>query len=519
MSNKNTKKKYTINVNRNIWTNSNLKIINPLVKILTKMFSKFHLEYDTSVFADISFYDTNDSLIENKKIIVELKENMSYAIVGGIAYNLLYKQIANIDLNNFVDHTSDIDILINDPVFIDNNDINEIIKNDEINTYLDGVITDKDGNKKINCFYENYSRKLYNTILESLNNENIDMMSNTTNFDLNEYSEYRDNIDAPDNIFLHNEIENAHLIRIYNSRTENLKIQLVLKVETVIDHIFEIIIKCGRNNWSNLTKPETNKFYTIVDKDTNTNINIQNIKGLLTDNFNAYNDRKQMLDVIELNGENYYHKPINHIGRLLYLLFLFKNMRQNSYIKENMEEFCITFMAGIKMFLYKNKNKVDTLKYFIIKKSKYGYDIIDIKIIDIIKAFIDVFYNISSDGLITKKVKNMYDIYFFNNKNIKEIFENDVFLNKFDSNKPFINSQYDNINNIINENIVVLNVRSKFKNLIKELKTNRKTIKKHKNKLNIIMSNSNSNSNSMSNSKSNSNSKSKSKSKSKSNSK
>lgn len=488
MINENVKKKYTMNVNRNIWTNSNLKRMNNLVKTLAIMLNDFNSEYDALSLADISFCDANDSLIENKKIMVELKEKMSHAMLGGIAYNILHKQIANIDLNDFVDHTSDIDVLINDPVFIENDDINEIEKmndnsNDEINTYLDGVITDKDGNKKMNSFYENYSRKLYDATLKSLNDENIDMMSNTINFDLNEYSEYRDNMDAPDNVFLHDEIDNAHLMRIYNSRTENLKIQLVLKVETVIDHIFEIIIKCGRNNWINLTKQKTKTFHTIMHKEINANINIQNIKGLLRDNFNAYNDRKQMLDVMESKAENHCHKPINHVGRLLYLLFLFKNMRQNSYVKENMEEFCSAFMAGINMFLHenKNKNKVDTLKYFMMKKSKHGHDVIDMKIIDVIKAFIDVFYNISSDGLISKKVKNMHDIYLFNNKNVKEIFENDVFSNKFDSNKPFVNSQYYDINDIVNENIVVSNVRSKFENVIEELKTKCDAMKKHEN--------------------------------------
>lgn len=465
MNNKNITKKYTINVKRNIWTNSNMKRINDLVKILAIMLNNFNLEYEKSVFADITFKTENETLIENRETKVELKDNITYAIVGGIAYNILYKHIANVNLHNFVDHTSDIDIVINEPVFIENEEINEIINknsNEVVNTYFDGVIIDKNGNKKLNCFYENYSRKLFNEIVKVLNSEKIDM-SNTTKFDLMEYSELDDCKNAPENVFMHNEIGNAHLIRIYNIITNNLKIQFVLKTHGVIDHLFEIIIKCGTSNWVDLTKQTKQNFYTFIDK--KTNINIQDSKGLVLGNFDSYNNRKQMLDVIELKGENYYHKPINHVGRLLYLLFLFKNMKNSRYVKENIDDFCVTFMYQIKYFLDKNKN-VDALKYYVIKKTNTEYDIIDIKIIDIIKAFIDVFYNISSDGVITKRIKTMYEKYPFNNKNIKDVFENDVLLKKFDSNKPFINTQYNDINNMINEN----NIRSKFNNLIKTAK-------------------------------------------------
>lgn len=370
MNNKNITKKYTINVKRNIWTNSNMKRINDLVKILAIMLNNFNLEYEKSVFADITFKTENETLIENRETKVELKDNITYAIVGGIAYNILYKHIANVNLHNFVDHTSDIDIVINEPVFIENEEINEIINknsNEVVNTYFDGVIIDKNGNKKLNCFYEIYSRKLFNEIVKVLNSEKIDM-SNTTKFDLMEYSELDDCKNAPENVFMHNEIGNAHLIRIYNIITNNLKIQFVLKTHGVIDHLFEIIIKCGTSNWVDLTKQTKQNFYTFIDK--KTNINIQDSKGLVLGNFDSYNNRKQMLDVIELKGENYYHKPINHVGRLLYLLFLFKNMKNSRYVKENIDDFCVTFMYQIKYFLDKNKN-VDALKYYVIKKNKY----------------------------------------------------------------------------------------------------------------------------------------------------
>jgi hypothetical protein len=91
------------------------------------------------------------------------------------------------------------------------------------------------------------------------------------------------------------------------------------------------------------------------------------------------------------------------------------------------------------------------------------------KIIDIIKAFIDIFYNISNDGIITKRIKNMNDNFFFNNKNINDIFkDDDIFLKeyKFNQNEPIMNSQYNNINKIINEN----SINSKLKNLNTEFK-------------------------------------------------
>jgi hypothetical protein len=307
-------------------------------------------------------------------------------------------------------------------------------------------------------------------------------MSKTVKFDLNEYKEYTDNIDAPDNVFLHNEIGNTKLIRIYNNENKNLKIQFVLKIQddynnNIIDHLFEIIIVCDDEVIGMMKK--TDKFDIInvsLNNSINTDINIQNIKGLITDNFNAYNNRLQLLEpsyysnVINYKIENLQHKPINHIGRLLYLLFLFKNMKNNDYIKRNINTFCVDFMSSLKLFIHKNRNKkIDVLKYFIIKKPNYyEYDIIDIKIIDIIKAFIDVFYIISSNGVMTKRVITMNDIYLFNNKNINDVFKDDIFFKQynFDENKPLLNSQYNDINNIVNEN----NFFSKLKNLITEFK-------------------------------------------------
>jgi len=472
----NTTKKYTTNIKRNIWTKYNSKRINNILEILM---TKINFKSDLSSNVDVSFYkisDDNEILIDKKNILIDLKEEFTYTLLGGIVYNLLYKKFVNIDLNNFVDHTSDIDIVINKPQFNDNEYINNYIRehNDEINTYIEAIIIDKDGKKQLNSLYENYSHKIYNELLENLNIENIDM-KNTVKFDINEYAEYNEliNTDSPENVFLHNEIGNAHLIRIYNNQNNNLKIQLVLKIqhynETVIDHIFEIIINCATCEWIDLLKIKEKRFdvINISLNNVNTDINIQKIKGLVTDNFEAYKDRKQNLELNYLKSENFHHKPINHIGRLLYLLFIFKNMKNNDYIRNNINEFCIYFTFYINKYINK---KIDVLKYFIINKyNYYEYNIIDIKIIDILKAFIDIFYNISSDGIITKRIKNMNDNFFFNNKNINDIFKDDeIFLKeyKFNQNEPIMNSQYININNIINQN----SIQSKLKNLNTEFK-------------------------------------------------
>lgn len=472
----NTTKKYTTNVKRNIWTKYNSKRINKILEILT---TKINFKSDLSSNVDVSFYkisDDDEILIDEKNVFIELKEEYTYTLLGGIVYNLLYKKIVNFDLNNFVDHTSDIDVVINKPQFYDNEHINnhirELEKNDEINAYVEATITNKDGKKELNSLYENYSHKIYDELLENLNVENIDM-TNTVKFDINEYNEYATTTDAPDNVFLHNEIGNAHLIRIYNNQTNDLKIQLVLKIqhynETVIDNIFEIIINCSKCEWIELLKNKEKQFdvINVSLNNVNTDINVQKIKGLVTDNFEAYKNRKQNLESNYLKSENFHHKPINHIGRLLYLLFIFKNVKNNDYVRNNINEFCIYFTFYVKMYVNK---KIDVLKYFVINKYNYHeYDIIDIKMIDIMKAFIDVFYDVSSDGVITKRTKNMYDNFFFNNKNINDIFkDDDIFLKeyKFDQNEPIMNAQYNNINNIINEN----SIQSKLKNLNIEFK-------------------------------------------------
>lgn len=473
---RNITQKYTTDVKRNVWTYYNSKRINIIIELLT---TKVNFKSGLSCNTELSFYTDNgmdkEELIDNKEFLIDLDEECTYTLFGGMVYNILYKNIAKIDLNNFVDHTSDIDILINPPIFSNNyneNINNHIRKLQELKGIKDiyciaNIFVDNNGKKKLNSFYEIYSSQIYNELLQKLNSENIDM-SNTVKFDLNEYDEYTSNREASKNVFLHNEIGNAHLIRFFY--VDMLKIQFVLKIqddnETIIDHLFEIVFTLHDTEYHhNYNKPiQREKLFDTInvslDNNINTDINIQTIKDLIDHNFQAYMFRKQLFE------DKYHHKPINHVGRLLYLLFLFKNMRNNDYVINNINNFCIYFMQQIGKITYNmRKDKIDVLKYYV--KKTDGYDIIDIKIIDIIKAFIDVFYNISSDGFMTKRVQSMTDVYRFNNKNINDVFRDDVYLKqyKFGENEPFINSQYNHINNIINKNTVRVN-----KNLIAEFK-------------------------------------------------
>ena len=122
-----------------------------------------------------------------------------------------------------------------------------------------------------------------------------------------------------------------------------------------------------------------------------------------------------------------YHKPNNYVGRILYLLYLFKNYKNNEYVKKNIINCARTFLYSIHKYIRdikKNstiKNENIFLNYYKIKNNNYKLITIKIFLKTLVIAFLDVLYLIKEDGKIMMREKNNLDTFNLNFKNIQSL--------------------------------------------------------------------------------------------------
>lgn len=448
--------KYSLSSKRQIWVEKIFQNYTKLKPILSTI--NYEVPTLTDIITDITFYkisndDGKKTEIETLPFNMSLENQFTYYFMGGTVYDILNENISGSNSELFLDSTGDIDISIQNPYFQRNEMIEEkmveyqnYFKNEdvEIEYSMNGFIFRGEENEKsLNVFYENYSRYLYEKVLEKLQLENLSF-SNTIHFDFSNENYF--DIDSSNPGFIDNAIGNAHLIR--TCIDNNIKIQLVMKVEKnktfVLNHIFEILIYCG--NLEEIYKVPKIKYQHV------NGINIQKIDYLVIDNFAAYLERKDYL------GKDSFHKAINHVARLLYLLYLFKNYKNDDYVKQNINLFADTFLFQMDFFI-KKMTRIDKrinkenafLIYYKIKKNNYEIEKIKIFTKTIVKAFIDVLYVIDNDGKIIKHARTNMDTYLFNGKRVSDIFQQKV--SAAATTMPFINSDYLKIYDLVFENI------------------------------------------------------------------
>jgi len=462
--------KYSLSSKRQIWVEKNFQDYTKLIPILSTI--NYEVPSLTDIITDITFYkvsndDGKKTEIETLPFNMSLENQFTYYFMGGTVYDILNDNISGSNTELFLDSTGDIDVSIQIPHFKTNEVIEKKVieyqnyfKNEdvEIEYSLDGFVFQKDerisrddehmNEKRLNVFYENYSRHLYERVLEKLQLEKMDSsFSNTIPFDFSNENYF--DIDSSNPGFIDNAIGNAHLIR--TCIDNNIKIQLVMKVEKnktfVLNHIFEILIYCG--NLEEIYKVPKIKYQSV------NGINIQKIDYLVIDNFAAYLERKDYL------GKDSFHKAINHVARLLYLLYLFKNYKNDDYVKQNINLFADTFLFQMDFFI-KKMTRIDKrinkdnafLFYYKIKKNNYEIEKIKIFTKTVVKAFIDVLYVIDNDGKIIKHARTNMDTYLFNGKRVSDIFQIKMSPPPPAATRmPFINSDYLKIYNLVFENI------------------------------------------------------------------
>jgi hypothetical protein len=308
-----------------------------------------------------------------------------YFFSGGAVYEILnskYKHV--IDLHKYSDATGDMDVGVYPP---------NLTVDDE---YRDVYCLDSNG--KINAFYEHFTSWIYDHLLDNIKHIKtpISKIYGLVDFDIDDYEEIPSNHKTADLGFMSEKVGKLYVVGFINEDITMYKIQVVCKVESddlsVIDHVIELIIPLpeGDSEFIASNDSYSQPIYDTVSVN-NIKFNIQKYNSLITDNIEAYLERKASIGAS--NQNNVIHKAINHISRLFYLYELF-------YLNPT------TFELGRlnTLFLYGLKKSQITQLSFL-----YYYKIVD-DMFHLIKVDTKFFLNAYSD--IVKK--NTYLIKTFN---------------------------------------------------------------------------------------------------------
>lgn len=392
--------KYTLDTTRKNWIKSVFPHVETLVNIVAGIpYHKYNYhgdiiyttrgiissqEYDT--FAESSKnqeMDTYEIVFQDRVVLPE--NSLHYNFFGGICFELLNDTYPNVNLYDFVDPTSDIDINIsfkmNDyakkktQISRDNfKRIGDDPRYEDIDVNLFLVVNPTIGELTIPPYLNPYFRDLSNFIFEhmavELNQTNLSF-ENSVPFDINEYVLIDDKVKKEEFGYAVVDIANSHakLIRYLDSDEKTLRIQIVLKIivdgESIIDHLLEFLINPDNNdNADEILSLEKYK--------------ISSLYILLENNVRAYNERKVLLDV----AGPVMHKPINHLTRFIYLLDL---------IKKNPQIYTDNSLTQSEQHLIL-KHFVKSYSYYVIKNDEFIIN--NIQSINIIYAFYHIFMHI-----------------------------------------------------------------------------------------------------------------------------
>lgn len=379
--------KYTVSKERIVWCKN---VYNGLSRLISIVKNIRWEEYEFNDECEISLMEEDDIYSAPKLKRMHTKPaTLKYEILGGATYELLNKiNYPNVNLRDFMDPTGDADITITMPTLY-----NDEISEDE--DFYDVAIPLLESDGRMHTYLRTTIEWCFNKILEQLNMHDLSaLFPNSVPFDIAEYSEIPIESRVSDLIFRDVIIPNSHchLVSFYASNMNLFKIQLVIKIAdsnvVKIDHLIEFIF-----NDFMYTKTYDNKNYIVniihfpnfqgkqieLDycKDLQTpNIsgdkcdieyNINNLSTLFKSNFNAYEFRQGVF----IKKKNEYHKAINHIGRIIYLLELVINITKYEKYKKIFKATLQSFFTDIKFInslLAGSQKKEDAPPDFVINE-------------------------------------------------------------------------------------------------------------------------------------------------------
>ena len=352
--------------------------------------------------------------VENNTQIVSRCNNSGsplYFFTGGTVYELLNKKFNNVNMYNYCDATSDIDVALFPP---------KLTYNEDGDIYF----LNTDG--KISSFYSDFTRWTFENMVKNVISIQLlfENMEHIVNFDINDYSDIPYEHKSTDFGYNIQMIGKFYVVAFLNEDKTMFKIQVVCKVQDssifIIDHIIEIIIPLPESNFQFIPTGDSYSHPSINTITINRqSFNISSYNSLINDNINAYIERKKAYgktgDNIGIKGiislsssRNAIHKSINHIARLFYFYELIYQNQSAIQI----DKLQLLFLFGMKNLL---KNQVQFLYYY--------------KIVD------GVFHTIKVD---TRFFLNSYLELIIKNQYLFNIFKNtnpDYFINYTDINE------------------------------------------------------------------------------------
>jgi hypothetical protein len=270
----------------------------------------------------------------------EGNNSLDYSFFGGTCFELLNDAYKNVNLYDFVDPTSDIDIAISAimPEHKDTEIYNELMRKNRFNEIIkklclvvDKSLEEPDLVPYLNPYFRDISNFIFENMLTNLNQINLNF-KNSVPFDINEYESIENEVKNDELGYIVQDIQNsnAKLVCYLDSDLKTLRIQIILKVvvddEIIIDHLLEFLVtsviptRSSIQKWI-ITIPAQNAQQQQRSSLEGQTINISTLDTLIDDNLEAYKKREYEA---EIEGPRR-HKPINHITRIIYLLNLIKN--------------------------------------------------------------------------------------------------------------------------------------------------------------------------------------------------
>jgi hypothetical protein len=374
-------------------------------------------------------------LAEEEEVECESLNAPMCCFLGGKVYEILNKKYSNVDLFSYCDATSDIDVVIYPP---------------KIASFTDKDIYFTTLNNEINSFYKDFTNWIFQCLISNLQkyeNSLENMFASLVEFDIDEYKDIPVVHKTENYGYQIIQIGKLYVVAFLNEDVTMFKIQIVCKIMStnisITDHIVEIIIPLPEsdNTFSpvgdSYTLPKTNVIkFTKIDEamnEYNIQYNIQSYISLISDNIDAYIERKKVYN--SSNEKENIHKPINHIARLFYLYELF--YQNKTLYKENIQSIDLFYPQ------YKLKTKkIDKVVYYKIVHGEFNKTEILIK--DFLNAYLELIMERSN----YQQLKNTNRTFFENDSDKNELErKHDLFVDSLSNNEVTIMTAGRKMNN------------------------------------------------------------------------
>jgi hypothetical protein len=434
--------KYTLDKKRITWTKNMYPLIEKLIKCTVQLKWKDYEYHGPSVLKilftnneespDEAFTASNYVAASYNTIIhiedgIEYEKGIDYHIVGGSCYELLNNIYNDLELSDFMDPTGDIDAKCFSPIMLKEhyNKLSDVIlkKYDKnpLGMY-DGFNFQVIHNGRLNPYLDAILKFIYDGLIEQMEIEDIlkYQPKNTVPFDIDEYDDIPAEYKKPELGYRYKKIGNMYITSFLDTSPERqdgngmIRVQIIAKVVEngveIIDHILEIIKAYNYEESYRMNEKMGSDDINVLNIPSIGQIPIQSFSLLIEGTLDSYINRLQLVD---LTDTRYFHKGINHIGRLIYIYELLTryllspetNRTQlealnpltikgpNGKINKYLESVMYQSNYDLKRFIKKHKTLI--FKYFKVNPRTKQIEVVNMSIVDIVIAYFPLFFELA----------------------------------------------------------------------------------------------------------------------------